>query len=317
MRVNLVKLMKQIAAVLCTTMWFIAACGPIPDKDKPTPRPQRGTPSGSKATATLNSAEFAQFKQEFDTRFGAYDSLPPETLYQIIDAVPSQSTTWGCGLVQSNMARAAASLSLGLAIEHQQVANCNTVQDYPLMADEPLTPETRQELEEALKVKIAVQNVNGVDRFRVGADPRMLPDYLNSKLPPTVRASIVEKPSLTKNELVSLVEESLATSMPLITLTLVSAAALRVHYYSVVGVDSTANKLLVLHTEGPGLQRLKEFDITDFINSMNMSSFRSRIKQFIAYAPLIAVLKPDLKLPDLSRLNSLANFNLIKFDKTP
>ncbi|HXW53622.1 MAG TPA: hypothetical protein VEL47_05920 [Myxococcota bacterium] len=325
--------MKRYRLISALAVFWMAACGTGEDVTKPRqntkPSQDKGTSQDTGASQSTNgilsSPEFKEFKTDFAQKFAGFNSLSPEVLYQIIEAVPEQQTTWSCGLVQSSIARASASLALGLPIEHKEVAKCNIKLDYPLLIDRKIPKSVVAVLTKGAKAKgfdLKFEDLGGEKYFRVGADPRALPDYLNEnkKLPSQIRASYVGKQNLDKAALVAMVEENLKSGMPLMVLSIPNLEKFELHYYSIFGVNANKNEVMVLETKGKGLDRILKYDIDDFINKMDAEDFRMKAEELLNDPALIIgvkLLDPTFELPPVQKIRSLPNYNMIKFTKSP
>lgn len=307
---------------------LINACGPEVDGKRPVRTPARGSrniprdqdipvrqdipmPEYKPGMPFVKTPEFENFKSAFERDFAGYVSLPPEQLFQIINAVPGQKTTWGCGKVQSNMAKASASLALGLAVNQEDVQDCNDVNDYPLLIDVKVNPDAVSIAENMVKL----QTIGSDKYFRVGALPNELAGFINKRIPKGMIAKSRDYSSLDEAELINLINNNIDIKMPLITLNGVSGSML--HYFSVVGYSKDGDKLLVLNTERSGIERLESHETSAFLETMNVNGNKNFIKWVVSFMlPLKSkLIAPGSELPDISALDKINTFNVITFQK--
>jgi hypothetical protein len=263
----------------------------------------------------LNSPAYQEFSKEFDERFPDYISLPKTTLFQIIEAVPEQGeTSWSCGNIQSGLVRASASLAVSEPIDKASLSRCNIVDDYPLLVDIVL-PESVKALLKTAGYKLKLDTD---DHFRVGAVPHQLPAYLNSenRLPKSIRAKHVKKDTLTKDALLAEIDQALAIEMPLIALYVINADDMQLHYYGIAGYDKNKEDILLLETDGKGIDRLITKNIDSFLAHLDTKAFKKRVRTLqpvIEGAKLIYNVTG--KIPTISDLDGVGIYNLITFDK--
>jgi hypothetical protein len=263
------------------------------------------------------SPQYQAFVKEFQKEFPDYVSLPLPTLYQIIDAVPEQGTTsWSCGNIQSGLARASASIAASEPIDKASLSRCNIVDDYPLLAD-VIIPEAGKKALTQAGYSLQYDDKDG--HFRVGALPQKLAIYLNSedKLPQSIRARHVKKDLLPLNDFIAELDKALAINMPLIVLYVINPAKMQLHYYGVVGYDKNKLNLLILETDGAGINRLSMHEGEEFIRHLNTDDFAVVVKKFEpVVGPLQLLFNVTGKIPKVAELAGLGAFNMITFDKT-
>lgn len=304
--------MQKFFKLLSFSILLIAACGKDHEGEKTTQG--EAPPRQEDVRAQLDSPEFKKFKDAFTVKFAGYNSLSPETLYQVVEAVPEQTVTWSCGLVQSNMARASASIALGLPVDKEDVSKCNVKGSYPLLVDIEATGIVLTILK-ASGVKVEdLDVIDGKPHFRVGALPSNLPNYLNSKLPKGMQAMHSSSSTLSKAQLINVLQEQIRLGMPI--LVLYSVGNLNLHYYSVVGYHESDNKFLVLDTSGKGIDRFRTFDADQFVAAMNITEFKELLKILVVtYLPLATATKLQGVMPEVSEIDNLPLYNFITFQK--
>jgi hypothetical protein len=343
-------LMKQFIVLFLSGVLVISSCGPHINGKKSDQENPSNLPDGNNSQPLKNgnaidpglsaSPDFIKFKHDFEVQFAGFKSLPVETLYQIIKAVPEQTATWSCGLVQSSMARASASVVLQLALNEGEISQCNVVNDYPLLLQ--LDKEVVSKIVTALpKLPVPVPALDNVIQvmteleydqegnkfyFRVGALPSALMGYLNHKLPPDIRASLMAEHAMDATKLVKMIDDGLTSGMPIIVL-IVNPNGISLHYVSIVGHDK--DHVLVVDTKKTGIERMRAEKIGQFIKRLHTEGFKDFMNGFV---PLITMLQTQLvlnfvgltpeekkSLPDNKKLekalSTLASYNLITFKK--
>lgn len=330
--------MNRFLIILLSAL-LINACGPGGEDKKPRRTPPRGQdrPSGQDipdvpgnpppqdkpGTPFVATPKFEKFKSDFNKEYAGYVSLSPEQLFQIIEAVPAQTTTWGCGKVQSNMAKASASVALGLAVNKEDVQDCNEIGDYRLLVDVKFKPDGMSfvlpllnALAKRLGRVVPLEKINGDNYFRVGALPKELAGFINKRIPKGMRAKSLEYPSLDRAKLMKLIKDSIAIKMPLITLNTTTSGTL--HYYSVIGYSNNGNDLLVLNTiDSDKGSRIESYETNDFLERMNVDDYKAFISSIASSIISVkdSIAAPGSKIPDESTLDELGTFNVVTFEK--
>lgn len=324
---------------------FLVACGPQTGEDEkeqskarrqrsidssnpPTGPTNTNPPPRPKAPGPLTAQELQQFNTDFAAKFAGAKSLPTDHLAKIIKAVPSQTSTWGCGLIQASMALASARLNKGEDIKADELGACNVMffnKSYPLLAEISISEADWQKVSAIPQVQTLLQGVSfemevGFKFFRVGALPnRLANEYLKTQLPGGINAKYVASDSLDPEELIALVDENLAIKMPLIILFVPNAEKMQMHYVSIVGYSLAKDQLLVLDTTKDGVDRLSLRPTQKFIEGMNTVKFKQKltsvipqIEQFQSAATAFGI-TINGALPKVTALDEIKNYNMVSF----
>lgn len=335
--------MKQIIIFFLGSIIFVIGCGEDNIADKNSKKAAFKNTSISKGSdptkhgkeanlGILSSSQFQQFKKDFEAKYGDFNSLSVESLYQILEFVPEQTAYWSCGKVQSSVAQASASISLELALNEAEISQCNILGEYPLFLklDEEIIDKVKKlslltDEYRSLLAKMKFEKEGNKSYFKVGALPSVLADYLNGKsnkrkLPEQIEAIYIAKPAMDSLQLVKMIDETIKNGMPLIALYVNPDSSL--HYYSIVG--HSQDKVLLLETTGVGLQRIKDVSIDEFLQNLNTKNFKDFILQIVPFLNILRSISSLLgispeqleQLPRPEDLEKLATYNLITFKKS-
>lgn len=251
------------------------------------------------------------FSESLARDFSDFESIDYNTLERMIQAVPEQTTLWGCGLHQCGHIVSCANHNGDGT--HKLNLNYQEPNDYPLSVN--INPGK-------LKLNIPGLITDEEGNFRVGPVPAEMADFINQQLPASCSfsAKAESNASLSSADLIKIVRDNLALNMPTLVYYMVDANKKIIHFYSIVGVnDSTdAPEFMVLDTKGVGIARLKKFSVEAFHKNMNTQSIVGFVKGldqgllgFMIRG--LAASQKGSRIVSSSKLGLWENFSVIRF----
>jgi len=263
---------------------------------------------GSYAADTYSTKSFAE---ALDGNFFGFVSIHYNTLERMIQAVPEQTTLWGCGLHQCGHIVSCANINTDGT--HKLNLNYQEPNDYPLSVN--VNPRN-------LKLNIPGLITDEEGNFRVGPVPTEMADFINQQLPASCSfsAKAESNASLSSADLIKIVKDNLALNMPTLIYYMVDANKRLIHFYSIVGVNDGIDEpeFMVLDTKGVGSARLKKFSVEAFHKNMDNQSIVGYVKSLdqgilgLMIRGLVASQKGS-RIVSSSKLSQWENYSVIRF----
>ena len=306
--------MKNISLII-TSIIFITACrdNNYSSNTNVTP-PENPEPEEEFVEEEKLSEKDKKFIEKFKQKYPDYITLAPEVLAKLVRIIPAQTTTWGCGLHQSEAAIETAYINTKK--KRAKKTDFDQVCEYPLAIDLNInnilihniinmfaSSEQKSQLQKA---------TDSEGNFRVGALPHDLSAYINKNLPSrfAYTAQAVSKENLSLLEFFEIIQDNLKIGMPTPIFYVIDKQKLRLHIYSIVGY--TKDILLILDTTGENTHRFFAKNTNDFLQNMNTQDIRTTANLFAGFRNLI---KEDIKIASEDSYTRWKAYSLIKFIK--
>lgn len=160
-----------------------------------------------------------------------------------------------------------------------------------------------------------IANADDKGIFRAGALPYDLATYVDERLGGNYQASLIEKDSLDKNELLNIIKTSINNNTPVLVVIQKNKGLKRLHYWTLVGYKG--ENILVLDSDSPKLGY--NISTSDLLAYLDLSEFKkgmiSKLPEIKAAAMVARMIGKKVTLAKEEDFNNLKRYNLITFEK--